>query len=88
MNESTDFADYTDSKTIEGDFNVGRFLDALSFRICEICAICGFENLKPTAGSLCWVRIWAFAEIASRALSTPSVVRPLTYDLRDASGRA
>ena len=30
----------------------------------------------------------AFAEIASRALSRPSVVRPLTYDLRDACGRA
>jgi hypothetical protein len=30
----------------------------------------------------------AFAEIASRALSSPSAVRPLTYDLRDACGRA
>lgn len=30
----------------------------------------------------------AFAEIASRALSRPSVVRPLTYDLRDSCGRA
>ena len=43
LNESTDFADYTDSKTIEGDFNAVRFLDALSFRICEICEICGFS---------------------------------------------
>jgi hypothetical protein len=39
-------------------------------------------------GSLSAVRIWAFAEIASRALSRPSVVRPLMYDLRDACGRA
>ena len=38
--------------------------------------------------SLSWVRIWAFAEIASRALSRPSAVRPPTYDLRDACGRA
>jgi len=32
----------------------------------------------------------AFAEIASRALSrpSPSVISPLTYDLRDACGRA
>jgi hypothetical protein len=30
----------------------------------------------------------AFAEIASRALSSPSAVRPLTYDLRDSCGRA
>src|SRR5216683_2837281 len=41
------------------------------------------DSVEPTF----WAKP-AFAEIASRALSRPSVVRPLTYDLRDAWGRA
>jgi hypothetical protein len=41
------------------------------------------DSVEPTF----WAKP-AFAEIASRPLSRPSVVRPLTYDLRDSCGRA